>query len=41
LDHYQEAEQLLKDLLAEDGNHTGTADLLQQIRTATAKEGVS
>jgi tetratricopeptide (TPR) repeat protein len=38
LDRYREAEQLLKEVLVEDGNHTGAADLLQQIRTAIATE---
>lgn len=37
----QEAEQLLKNLLAEDSNHTGAADLLQQIRTTAATDRVS
>jgi tetratricopeptide (TPR) repeat protein len=31
LERFQESKQLLEDLLTEDGNHTGAADLLQQI----------
>jgi len=41
LKRYQEAEQLLKDLLLEDGNHTGAADLLQQMRMTDETERVS
>lgn len=41
LERHGEAEQLLENLLAEDGNHAGAADLLQQIRMKAATERVN